>query len=251
MPRTRMNPNITWVALALLCLSTGGSVSAQTGPTITYQLRAKDFDNSPSAQLLVTADVPATFARVEIQFVSPPGFLLDSPNVRFDPQAGKRIVAVNLRRTGDVTTAEYSILAHAIALPSGSGGSPVAVDQTVNFTYTRRLEVKFYFLLGLAGFVLGYFLRLVTGVLKRIPVPAPALPTDGATGQDGPITIFVKHHYYAVDFGVSLALAFAVLLYLMKEGHPPDSAAAWYGAVLTGIGLGFLTNNDLLARIKV
>jgi hypothetical protein len=190
---------------------------------------------------------------VDIQFVAPPGFVVDPTNLRFDPQPGKRIVAVNLRRTSDVASAEYSVLAHAIALPSGSGGSALAVDQAVTFTYTRRLEVKFYFLLGLAGFVLGYLLRIVTGVLKRIPAPAPALPVDGdgATGQDGPVTIFVKRHYYTVDFLVSLALAFAVLLYLMKEGHPPDSAAAWYGAVLTGIGLGFLANNDLLARIKV
>jgi len=219
---------------------------------MTYQLRTKDFDNSPSAQLLVTADVPATFGRVDIQFVSPPGFVVDPASLRFDPQPGKRIVAVNLRRIGDVSTDEYSVLAHATALPSGSTAPPFSVDQAVNFTYTRRLQVKFYFLLGLAGSVLGYLLRIVTGVLKRIPVPAPALPEDGggASAKDGPVTIFVKGHYYTVDFLASLLLAFVVLLYLMKEGHPPDSAAAWYGALLTGIGLGFLTNNDLLARIK-
>ena len=160
-------------------------------------------------------------------------------------------MAVNLRRTSDVATGEYSVLAHATAQPSGTG-VPLAVDQAVTFTYTRRLPVKCYFLLGLAGFVLGYLLRIVTGVLKKIPAPAPAIPNDaGGGGQDGPVTMFVKRHYYLVDFLVSLVLAFVVLLYLMREGHPPDTASAWYGALLTGIGLGFLTNNDLLARIKV
>ena len=171
-----MNPNVRRVGLALLCLLITSSAPAQTGPTMTYQLRTKDFDNSPSAQLLVTADVPATFGRVDIQFVSPPGFVADPASLRFDPQPGKRIVAVNLRRIGDVSTDEYSVLAHATALPSGSTAPPFSVDQAVNFTYTRRLQVKFYFLLGLVGSVLGYLLRIVTGVLKRIPVPAPALP---------------------------------------------------------------------------
>ena len=133
--------------------------------------------------------------------------------------------------------------------PSGNG-SPLAVDQVVTFTYTKRLEVKFYFLLGLVGFIVGYLLRIVTGVLKNVPAPAPVIAAGGAGGQDGPVTTFVKRHYYTVDFLVSFALAFVVLLYLMREGHAPDSAAAWSGALLTGIGLGFLANNDLLARIK-
>ena len=88
--------------------------------------------------------------------------------------------------------------------------------------------MKVYFMLGLTGFVLGYFLRIVTAVLKIIPAPAPVVPSAiGGTGaaRDGPVTVFVKSHYHLVDFLVSLVLAFTVLLYLMKEGHPPDSAA--------------------------
>jgi hypothetical protein len=235
--------------LLLVCCLLGTQASAaQTSPSVAYQLRAKDFDTSDSAQLLVTVDAPANFGKVAVQFVAPPGFVVDPDTLNFDPQPGKRIIAVSVRRAGDAIGGEYSILAHATALPPGSG-PPLAVDQLVTFTYIKRLKVKFYFLLGLAGFIVGYLLRIVTGVLKNIPAPAPVLPTGGA-GQDGPITVFVKNHYYSVDFSVSLALAFVVLLYLMREGHPPDSAAAWYGALLTGIGLGFLTNNDLLARIR-
>jgi hypothetical protein len=107
----------------------------------------------------------------------------------------------------------------------------------------------------LVGFILGYLLRIVTGVLKKIPPPAPlqAAGSGGGGnggGEEGPVTTLVKNHYYIVDFLISLVLAFVVLLYWMREGHLPDSASAWYGALLTGIGLGFLTNNDLLARIK-
>ncbi len=238
--------NLPYIFL-VCCLLDPHTAAAQDSPSVAYQLRAKDFDTSNSAQLLVTADIPANFGKISIQFVAPPGFALDPVTLNFDPQPGKRITAVSVRRTADAVGGEYSILAHATAQPSGSG-PPLAVDQLVTFTYTKRLEAKFYFLLGLAGFIAGYLLRIVTGVLKNIPAPSPLLSTGG--GQDGPISAFVKKHYYKVDFLVSLVLAFVVLLYLMREGHPPDSAAAWYGALLTGIGLGFLTNNDLLARIK-
>jgi hypothetical protein len=191
-------------------------------------------------------DVPITFASVDVQFVAPPEFTAEPANLKFD-QPGKRIVAVMVHRTGDVPSGEYSLLAHAVAQPSGSGPA-LATDQVVAITYTKRLAVKYYFLLGAIGFVIGYSLRILTAVLKKVPAPNPA-PEDGSAA-DGPVTVFVKEHYYSVDFFVSLVLALVVLLYLMKEGHPPDSAIVWSGALLTGIGLGFLTNNDLLARIK-
>jgi hypothetical protein len=236
------NPGYVIIAFYLFGASI---IAAQTSPSVNYQIRAKGFEGSNSSQLLVTADVPSSFETVEIQFQSPPQFVVEPSSLKFDPNPGKKIVGVNVRRIGDPPAGEYSILAHATAKPSG-GGSPFAVDQEVTFVYTRRIQVRYYFILGLAGFVLGYLLRIVTGVLKNVPAPAPVLPNT----QDGPITTFVRRHYYTVDFFVSLVLAFVVLLYLMREGHPPDSASAWYGALLTGIGLGFLTNNDLLARIK-
>jgi hypothetical protein len=242
------------ICAIIWCLLQACEVHAQTSPVIAYQLRVKDFEISNSAQLLVTADIPSTSGKTDIQFVAPPGFAIEPARLGFDPQPGKRIVAVTVRRTTDVPTSDYSILARATVQPSTTG-SLFAIDQIVTFTYTNRLQIKFYFVLGLIGFILGYLLRIVTGVLKKIPPPAPLQAAGGGGGgndgsEDGPVTTFVKKHYYVVDFLVSLVLAFIVLLYLMREGHPPDSASAWYGALLTGIGLGFLTNNDLLARIK-
>ena len=249
-----MNCLLKVLCSAIVCWFLGNSVTAaQTSPSLAYQLRSKDFENSNSAQLLVTADIPTTFEKVDVQFVTPPEFVAEPTNLTFDANPGKRIVAVIIRRVGDPLSGDYAVLVHATAQPSASG-SGIAIDQVVNFTYTKRLQVKFYFIFGLLGFIVGYLLRIVTGVLKQVPAPVPLAETDGGGGPgksgDGPITAFVKQHYYRVDFSVSLVLAFVVLLYLMREGHPPDSAAAWYGALLTGIGLGFLTNNDLLARIR-
>jgi hypothetical protein len=77
------------------------SAAAQNTPAITYDLKAKDFDNSNSARLLVTAEVPETFGKLEIQFVPPPGFVVDPTSLSFDPRPGKRIVAARVRRMSE------------------------------------------------------------------------------------------------------------------------------------------------------
>ena len=239
------------VCTVLMVLAPVSVVVGQPTPSVTYQLRAKDFDTSDTAQLLVTGDIPAASGAAEVQFISPPGFEISPSTLTFDPQSGKRIIVAKMKLQQNAPSGESSILVHATVKPPGNGPS-IAIDQVIPFVYIRRLPLKFYFLAGLTGFVLGYLLRLVTGVLKTVPapLPAPPIPDGGGSSQDGRITAYVKKHYYRVDFFVCFTLAFAVLLYLIRDGHAPDSAATWYGAILTGVGLGFLTNNDLIGRIR-
>lgn len=245
------DPHRLCACILLMSIASVTVAIGQTTPSLTYQLRSKDFDSSDTAQLLVTGDIPAASGTAEVQFISPPGFEISPSTLTFEPQSGKSIVFAKVKLQRNAPSGESSILAHATVKPSGSGTS-LALDQVITFVYIRRLPLRFYFLLGLVGFVLGYILRLFTGVLKTVPAPSPAPPNPegGGGSQDGPITAFVKKHYYSVDFLVCLVLALAVLLYLIRDGHPPDSAATWYGAVLTGLGLGFLTNNDLIGRIR-
>lgn len=48
---------------------------------------------------------------------------------------------------------------------------------------------------------------------------------------------------------MTLLIGLFVLLYLLKDGHVPDSAAYWYGALVTGVGLGLLTNSELIVKL--
>jgi hypothetical protein len=41
------------------------------------------------------------------------------------------------------------------------------------------------------------------------------------------------------------------MLALIKNGHPHDSAAQWYGALIGGVALGLLTNSELITKIPV
>jgi hypothetical protein len=235
--------------IAAACMLSSCAVADST-PSLSYDLKAKAFDKSDSAQLLVTADVPGGFSKLDVQLLAPPGFMADPNLLSLEPQPGKRIIPVTIRRAKGVATGDYSILAHATAQPSVDG-VPMTIDQVINFAFIRRLPTSWYFALGLAGFVIGYLIRLVSGVLQELPKTSPAPSLNGARSPDGPITQFIKDNRYKVDFFLSMALAFVVLLYALIDGHPPDTAAAWSGALLSGIGLGFLANNDLLAKIKV
>jgi uncharacterized membrane protein len=221
---------------------------AQSVPSVSYSLHTKDFDSSDSAQLFITANIPVNFSKIHIDFEPQAKFKVQPSAMDVDKgSTGTRIVTAVVKRDRTALSGDYVLIAHATA--SGSDATS-SFDQQINFTFTRRLSIGCYLLLGLAGFLAGYVVRILTTVLKVIPVPSPGPPKGGDATGDGPVTRFAKAHYYLVDISVSTLLGLAALLYLVRDGHPPDSASAWYGALLTGFGLGFLTNNDLMARIK-
>jgi hypothetical protein len=224
--------------------------AAQGVPSVSFSLHTKDFDNSDSAQLSITGNIPASISKIHIEFLPGAKFSVQPASVDLDTSStGTKILTAVVRRDKTALSGDYFLVAHATAMTSTS--TLMSFDQQINFTYTRRLAIWNYLFLGLAGFVLGYLVRIFTTVLKAIPAPSPAPdPGSGVAAGDGPITRFVKAHYYPVDITVSILLGLAALLYLIRDGHPPDSASAWYGALLTGFGLGFLTNNDLMARIR-
>lgn len=56
--------------------------------------------------------------------------------------------------------------------------------------------------------------------------------------------------YYLVDLALTLAIAFLALVALSREGHAPDAASTWQGAMILGFGLGLLTPSDLLGKVK-
>jgi len=226
------------------------SAAAQGVPSVSFSLHTKDFDSSDSAQLLITGNIPANISKIHIEFLPGAKFSVQPAAVDLDTSStGTKIVTAVVTRDKNALSGDYFLIAHATAMTDKS--TLISFDQQINFTYTKRLAIWNYLMLGLAGFVLGYLVRIFTTVLKAVPAPSPApVPGGGAAVGDGPITRFVKAHYYPVDLTVSILLGLAALLYLIRDGHPPDSASAWYGALLTGLGLGFLTNNDLMARIR-
>jgi hypothetical protein len=129
--------------------------------------------------------------------------------------------------------------------------SPITVvtSGSVSFDYVHRIEVWRYFLLGGLGIVVGYLVRIVMQIQKDIGPPHNPLTAEEE--KDGPITLFVKEHYYWVDFAVAETLGLLSMLLLLKNDHVPDTSAHWYEALALGVGLGLLANTDLVATHQV
>jgi len=48
---------------------------------------------------------------------------------------------------------------------------------------------------------------------------------------------------------VTAAIGFLALVALVQDGQPPQNATYWYTALAVGVGLGLLTNSELLTKL--
>jgi hypothetical protein len=225
--------------------------------------------NAP-AQLVLTLDVVQPQPRASLTILAPPGFRVEE--VRASEQ-GKETQSTNTNTVrvglgtlqGRVTKVfmlhppevriprgKYRLLATVSTAPAPNvtvdsapmvAGDSIIQQSDFDVEYIPAIPIVQYLLWGLLGVAVGYGIRLLVKVLSKIPEPIPL------ANDDGPITKFVKKYYFLVDCLVTLVLGLFVLLYLIKDGHVPDSAAYWYGAVVTGVGLGLLTNSELIVKL--
>lgn len=142
--------------------------------------------------------------------------------------------------TGVVTTSAL--------LPDGTSLKQVASD-VLEFDYQPGLPVCIYLLVGVAGIAIGYVVRMLVLTLKAVE---PQVEAEKLATSEGPkgLRKFVLQYYWWVDFSVTLVLGFLALLALMKDGRPPVTATYWHHAAMLGVGLGLLTNSDLLTRVQ-
>lgn len=159
-----------------------------------------------------------------------------SRNFVLEPPAGKRL-------TGEIE------IGAELTRPSQNGPGESLAGATYRFVYRQGIPLSSYFMWGILGIVIGYFLRLFLKVLSEVTPEAPAPVANQSAGKVGWITRLVKRHYYLVDCAVTAAIGFLVLVALVQDGQPPQNATYWYTALAMGVGLGLLTNSELLTKI--
>jgi len=239
-------------ACSLLCVSGIFAlyVSAQdTKPTIQADLIPRVLTLNTQATLIVTVSIPTATQDGTLQVSAPPGFsvtpgsyqLGSAPGVKtrqfeiqtprtYVPAATWKFVIVLSDRSGDLASVSYP------------------------FGYGAGISLSWYFVFGAAGIAMGYAARLVIDSLNSLPKPvisaAAVSPGGGTTPDLGRFTDFIKHHYYLMDFLVTLVLGFLALVALVKDNHAPDTGLYWYSASALGFGVGLLTNSDLITRLR-
>jgi len=231
------------VACALPALSTDETAVMKLNLQLTPQSVK---DQSPS-QLVVTIECSERLTGVSIAVVAPAGFKADPQAFSLPQCLGKMTQTGVLKAVDSDTRPGEGYVIHAQA--SATGATPnqsLLTDQALAFAYvTNQISLGLYFALGVLGILIGWNLRILLNVLSAVSPPTPA-PIAGA----GPITAFVRNHYYLVDALVTLALGFFALVALTQGNRPPQSGAFWYSALAMGASLGLLTNSDLLLKLK-
>jgi hypothetical protein len=144
------------------------------------------------------------------------------------PAFGARIVSAELSTVG-TSTAAPSLIAGA--------SQTFEFDDHCDTTGT-------YLFYGVLGVILGYVVRYLVNLLKS------NTPQQQARAFDLEPTR-IERFYPWIDGAVTVVLGFLVLASFIKEGRPPEQGCSWYGAMLAGVALGFLTNSDLMTKLPI
>lgn len=231
--------------LTVFCLAYAAQAQQ---PTVTLELIPSGILDHRQAQLYITVESPQELNNAVLEIHGSTDFIITPSTITLPAVTRSVIENVTVSLVNPQLLAGDQGLTVTLSQTNDPATRKILVSKLVKFAYTPEISLRMFFLFAVVGVVIGYWVRLIVRVLGAIEPPA-ADAAEGAA-QTGPITNFVKGHYYTVDFLVTLALAFVVLATFIQGGRPPQAGAAWYGALATGVGIGLFTNSELLTRLK-
>lgn len=218
---------------------------APAPPVVTSRLVPKSVYAESPSQLIVTVK-GSSLAGLTVRFRASRGFHVTPVEMSWSGTADNTVVVC----LADVTTSgtETGQITGAIMTSALLKNEQVASD-ILEFEYQPGLRVCIYLLVGLTGVAIGYAVRMLVLALKAVQ---PQVEAQTLAAEESPkgLRKFVLEHYWTVDFAVTLVLGFLALVALMKDGRPPATATYWHHAAMLGVGLGLLTNSDLLTRVQ-
>lgn len=203
-----------------------------------------------TASLTVTAECPATTEEQTLEVTPPPGFTVSPKSYQLGMTAGTKTRQFEVQ-----TPRTYIVPADWRFFILLSTRNTEVASISAAFPYNSGIPLYEYFLLGLLGIAVGYLARLVVDSLNALPKPmlplaAAVLPGGTPAPNLGRFTIFIRDHYYFMDFAVTFVLGFLALAALVKDNHAPDTGMYWYSSLGLGFGIGLLTNSDLVTRLR-
>ena len=234
------------VAFAFVALTLGGQ-PAPPAYTIQMKLVPKGvYGHTPSQLLVTTRGGPLGGLKLSLRATN--GFSISPAEVAWPAGATHATFVASADLTPSTTSPPNSASVVASLSRDEGGVAKTLVTEILDFDYQPALGVTRYLFIGALGVGIGYLLRLAIKALSE--AESAAKLALGATPAPTGLREFVLKHYYLVDFAVTLILGLLVLMSLMKDGRPPMNASYWYNALVIGVGLGLLTNSDLLTRVK-
>jgi hypothetical protein len=235
--------------MGFLVISATRARAEDAKPTIHVDLAPSQLAVNTLATLTATVNCPVATQEQTLQIFAPPGFTVSPSSFQLGSGSG-----VKTRQFQIQTPHTYLPKANweIVILLSDKNGD--LASSSYPFDYGAGISVPMYFLIGVLGIAMGYIARLVVDSLNSLPKPvivaSAVAPSGGVVPDLGWFTDFIRHHYYLMDFFVTLLLGFLALVALVKDNHAPDSGLYWYSALGLGFGIGLLTNSDLITRLR-
>lgn len=244
-------------------------------PTFEISTSSKVAEKGHTFQIFIEMKTNEPIYDIVISITEPEGFhieAIDSPGITAEDEEATNlhsIVKINRLGQNSAVTAAFKVW------PPNLAGNPKIGDKQslystrepktfpinifyktesdageIDGMYTEKISIKYttsighYIVAGLFGVILGYIVKVSTQYKQEI--------TDALKNSNT-----VRHKIRTFMFEVLIArlpllltlliVGFGVLLSLAKDGLP---TASWHQAIALGIGIGILSDEQLITKIK-
>jgi hypothetical protein len=234
--------------LSLLLLNSASTMRATQMITATPSRNQLYFGAPFTIDLTITP--PEALADFDVEAAGPPGFQITPPQKSMPSglRAGSSytvVYEITPPASGYATTENYRIVFNVNYRHAGASSGEPQMWQSVEVPFTVTFSrAKFYFW-AMAGLFVGWFIKALSSFSGFV-----ASPTDTSVKERRGVQVLLTFLSRREITGAltSLATGFLALLLLSRHELP---TGAIHDSLALGIGLGFLSDDQLLTRIKI
>jgi hypothetical protein len=236
------------ILLGLLLVGNVSTMQASQLLTATASRSQLYFGGPFTIDLTITP--PEALADFDIEAIAPPGFQITHPPKPMPGGLGPGssytvVYQVTPPASGYATTEKYRIVFNVTYRHATTSSVEPPMWQSVEVPFTVTFSrAKFYFW-TLVGLFVGWFIKAL-GSWSGVRPSVTTIPLKEQRGV-GLLSSLVSRQEITSAL-TSLAMGFLTLLLLSRHELP---TGAIHDSLALGIGLGFLSDDQLLNRIKV
>jgi hypothetical protein len=234
--------------LILLLLVSASTIRAAQMITATPSRNQLYFGAPFTIDLTITP--PEAVEDFDVEAAGPPGFQITPPKKSLPRGLGAGssytvVYEITPPTSGHATTENYRIVFNVRYRHANASSGEPQMWQSVEVPFTVTFSrAKFYFW-AMAGLLVGWLIKALSSFSGVVPSPTTTLVKERRGVQ---ILLAFLSRREITSALTSLAMGFLALLLLSRHELP---TGAIHDSLALGIGLGFLSDDQLLNRIKV
>lgn len=202
----------------------------------------------------LTITPPEAIKDLEVEPVGPNGFQITqtlslpkkpTPSVLGPGGSYTAVYEITPPRKVHATTERYSIIFNVSYRHSSASENEPLMWQSLAIPFTVTFSREAFYFWGITGLFVGWFIKAL-GTFSAVVLSPTTTPPQEIRGLRVLLAFLSRREITSVL--TSLAMGFLALLLLSRNQLP---TGAIHDTLALGIGLGFLSDDQLLNRIKV